>query len=85
MTTGGMATRPVLILNPRDDSGFVDFANSLVADGAGTADELQRRLRERYPGASVRRRELSSEPTVVLYVYRDGHWIPAPRTGAQEE
>lgn len=72
-----MATRPVLILNPRDDPAFMGFAQSLVEAGAAEADELQRLLRARYPRATVRPRELSSEPTSVWYVYRDGHWVPS--------
>ena len=72
-----MPTRPVLIVNPRDDTGFTDFAEALVADGATTAASLETRLRERYPAAAVRPRALSSERVVVWYVYRDGHWVPS--------
>jgi hypothetical protein len=75
-----MSTRPVLILNPRNDVEFVALSERLVADGASAASELQARLRERYPAAAVRPRELSSEQTAVWYVYRDGHWIPSVRT-----
>jgi hypothetical protein len=71
-----MPTRPLLILNPRDDTGFATFAETLVAEGAAAATLLEAQLRERYPRAAVRPRELSSERTVVWYVYRDGHWVP---------
>jgi hypothetical protein len=74
-----MSTRPVLILNPRDDAAFTSLADALVADGTPTPDEFQRRLRERYPMATVRPRDLSSERTTVWYVYREGHWVPSPR------
>ncbi|HEY3335465.1 MAG TPA: hypothetical protein VGK16_09560 [Candidatus Limnocylindrales bacterium] len=71
-----MASRPVLILNPRDDATFTGYATELVNAADLTHDDLQRQLRERYPLASVRPRDLSSERTTVWYVYRDGHWVP---------
>jgi len=37
---------------------------------------LEQRLRERYPKATVHVRSLSNEPSIVWYVYRDGHWTP---------
>ena len=62
-----------LILNPRPDKHFVEFARELAArtDDAGQMQEL---LRERYPAAVVRARDLSSESAVTWYVYRDGSW-----------
>lgn len=72
-----MSTRPVLILNPRNDAAFVEYAESLVNDSTDAAS-LQARLRERYPLATVRPRDLSSERTSIWYVYRDGHWVPSP-------
>jgi len=39
------------------------------------AAELELRLRRSYPDAVVRPRDLSNEPYVVWYVYRDGHWV----------
>ena len=68
--------RPVLILNPRDDHEFVDRARSASATGVGDPAALEDALRGWYPAIVVRPRELSSEPVVVWYVYRDGHWIP---------
>jgi hypothetical protein len=67
---------PTLITNPATDGAFVTVAEGLVAGGVDDPGELQRRLRERYPQAVVRPRELSSERRVVWYVYRDGHWTP---------
>ncbi|HEX5827754.1 MAG TPA: hypothetical protein VFY23_09560 [Candidatus Limnocylindrales bacterium] len=74
-----MSTRPVLILNPRDDADFMDVAQSFVDRGAAGPEDLQRLLRDRYPRAAVRPRDLSSEQTSVWYVYRDGHWVPSTR------
>jgi hypothetical protein len=74
-----MPTRPVLILNPRDDAEFVDFAEDLVEHGTLDARELQGKLRTRYSKAVVRPRDLSSERTAVWYVYREGSWVPSTR------
>ena len=74
-----MHTRPVLILNPRDDTGFTRYAEELVERGAEDASALQARLRDRYPMAVVRPRDLSSERTAVWYVYREGYWVPTTR------
>ncbi|HVL54293.1 MAG TPA: hypothetical protein VM344_08530 [Vitreimonas sp.] len=67
--------RPILILNPRHDDGFVTFAERALASGAATPEDLQAALRERYPRAVVRARDLSSESGLIWYVYRDGHWV----------
>jgi hypothetical protein len=65
--------RPVLVVNPRTDAAFVAFVHEQV-DGLREVDplSLQSRLRERHPAATVHARLLSSEPTTVWYVYRDG-------------
>lgn len=70
--------RPVLVVNPRTDTSFVAFAREQL-DGHLADDPmaLQSRLRARYPDAVVRVRVLANEPSVVWYVYRDGHWTPA--------
>lgn len=68
--------RPILILNPRGDARFVEFVSELMADAVGEPEGLQAGLRAQFPEAVVRRRELSSEPTEVWYVYRDGRWTP---------
>jgi hypothetical protein len=67
---------PALHLNPSDDDAFVAVVDGLLAGGLRDAGELQRRLRDSYPGALVRPRDLAFEPFVVWYVYRDGRWIP---------
>jgi hypothetical protein len=68
-------TGPALFLNPADDLGFVGEVDRLMDDGVEEAPELERRLRVSYPSAVVRPRDLSNEPFVVWYVYRDGHWV----------
>lgn len=69
------ANRPILVVNPADDDVFGLFAEVLVDDGASSAPELERRLRPTYASAVVHARELSSEPFVIWYVYRDGRWV----------
>jgi hypothetical protein len=64
-----------LVLNPRSDTAFVAFAETALANGAATPDDFQERLRERYPRAVVRQRELASEPFTIWYCYRDGRWV----------
>ena len=64
-----------LVLNPRSDIAFVAFAETALANGAATPDDFQERLRERYPRAVVRQRELASEPFTIWYCYRDGRWV----------
>jgi hypothetical protein len=70
--------RPVLVVNPRTDSSFVEFVTEQI-DDLPDADpsSLEHRLRERHPAATVHARALAGEPTTVWYVYRDGHWTPA--------
>ena len=68
-----------LVVNPRDDSPFVDLAERLVADGVRSPDELQDRLRREYPDTVVRARELDGEAFTIWYVYRDGHWVSGLR------
>ena len=68
--------RPILILNPRSDAQFVALVSELMADLIDQPSALQEGLRARFPEAIVRRRELSSEPAEVWYVYRDGRWTP---------
>ncbi len=70
--------RTTLVLNPPEDEAFGSFARALVENGGVAPLELQDRLRDRYPQAIVRPRELAGEQAHVWYVYRDGHWI---RTG----
>ncbi len=71
--------RPTLVLNPPDDEAFRTSAGELVESGIAEPSQLQDCLREQWPLALVRPRELAGERSQIWYVYRDGHWV---RTGA---
>jgi hypothetical protein len=62
--------------SPPSDAAFGTLAQALVSDGLEASPDLEARLRQRYPRARVRPRELSGEEAVVWYVYREGHWVP---------
>jgi hypothetical protein len=72
--------RPVLIINPRGDHQFAERARTIIQSGVTDIQAMQRCLRVDYPAAVVRDRELSSEPMVIWYVYRDGRWTPDATT-----
>lgn len=67
---------PAIHLNPSDDPAFAADVGRLLASGVRDVAEFQNRLREAYPGALVRPRDLAHEPFVLWYVYRDGRWMP---------
>ena len=67
--------RPTLVLNPLDDGEFRSSAEQLVRNGIVEPTMLQDCLRQRWPRALVRPRELAGEQAEIWYVYRDGHWI----------
>ena len=69
-------TRPDLVVNPRSDTAFVGRVYELLGAGVDRPEALQAALRVDYPLAVVRERGLSSEPTTVWYIYREGHWVP---------
>ena len=71
-----MPDLPILIVSPQDDAAFRRLAEEALAAGADTPRALQAAVRERYPNALVRARELTAEPGVMWYVYREGHWVP---------
>jgi hypothetical protein len=73
---------PALHLNPGDDEVFAAVVGHLLARGLRDATEFQSRLRDTYPGALVRPRDLAHEPFVLWYVYRDGRWIPPDVDGS---
>ncbi len=68
-------SQPALALFPRTDPEFVSSVYTSIVDDDDPA-ALQARLREAYPLAVVRRREISGERVEVWYVYRDGRWTP---------
>ncbi len=67
---------PTVVINPLDDHAFAAFVRSVLPEAGMSPEWLQRALSQRYPHAVVHRRELSSEPIEVWYVYRDGRWTP---------
>ena len=66
---------PTVVINPADDSDFEAHVKTQLPD-AKDPEELQESLRTEYPRVVVHRRELSSEPISIWYVYRDGRWRP---------
>jgi len=70
-----MVANLTIIRNPATDIEFEQAVNNVVAEGVLDPAVLQRRLRERYPRAVVRPRDLSGEGAPVWYVYRDGRWV----------
>ena len=62
-----------LSVSPSGDADFGALAQRLAHEAPDRA-EFERRLRNRYPEAVVRSRDLSGEPASTFYVYRDGHW-----------
>ena len=72
-----LVTGITVIRNPANDDEFAKAIEELLADGVARPDDAQVRLRERWPRAVVRPRELASEMTRVWYAYREGRWIPA--------
>lgn len=67
--------RPVVVRNPSKDNDFTELIDALLAERVLDMDRFQERLRERYPRALVRPRDLSGERVAVWYVYREGHWV----------
>ena len=70
---GAGVLRRFLIINPRSDSTFVDFVNESAQ--AEAPEQLQTALRERFPHAIVRLRNLDGETFNAWYIYRDGYWV----------
>ncbi|MFN8518815.1 MAG: hypothetical protein U0667_05360 [Chloroflexota bacterium] len=70
--------RPLLVINPLDDAGFVRACEDLLDQAPPDPEELQALLRRSYPHTVVRPRALSGETLDVWYVYRDGHWVSSP-------
>lgn len=64
---------PTVVINPATDTEFEAHVKSLLPD-VSTPESLEEALHEQYPLVVVHRRELSSEPITIWYVYRDGRW-----------
>ena len=65
---------------PSSDSVFATAVHqSLATESIGYPRDLEDALRSRYPSVQVRIREITGEPEVTWYVYRDadfGSWPP---------
>ncbi len=70
------ASQPLLFINPTDDDEFRSAVSVAFDPLSHTVVGLQAALRESYPRAVVRPRDLQGDAEVVWYVYRDGHWVP---------
>ena len=68
------APRPIAAVNPADDTAFRGVVQALIDAGVSDPTSLQEKLRELYPSAVVRPRDLSGERKDSWYVYRDGRW-----------
>ena len=66
---------PTVVLNPATDTEFEAHVKSLLPNMT-SPESLEEALHEQYPRVVVHRRELSSEPMTIWYVYRDGRWRP---------
>jgi hypothetical protein len=73
---------PILVINPRSDSQFVDHVQRL-AQAAVVPEDLQEKLRADYERAVVRARDLEGEERPVWYVYREGRWVPPGHKGSE--
>lgn len=73
-----------LVLNPRTDREFVIYAESLLGETAASREDFEARLRERYPRAVVRARELADEAFTLWYCYRDGRWTRPDKSEGQQ-
>lgn len=69
-----MGARPTIIRNPASDHAFEEAIEEVLESGVLEPAAVQARLRERYPRALVRPRELAGERLPIWYVYRDGRW-----------
>lgn len=65
----------MIVRNPAHDVEFQHAIDDILAAGTVDPEVAQQLLRNVYPRATIRRRELESEPTEVWYAYRDGRWV----------
>ena len=70
-----MAARPTIIRNPANDRDLQAAIEEILHSGLSEPAAMEERLRQRYPRAVVRPRELADERTPVWYVYREGRWV----------
>ena len=73
---GKYRPRVAVFANPRSDGAFMRVAQAHADGGAGTPQELQRRLRERWPSSQVAG-GITDNDRERWYAYREGRWIDA--------
>lgn len=71
---GVFAAKPTIIRNPSHDRDFERALEEALQDGSEDPAKVEARLRERYPRAVIRPRDLDAETMPTWYVYREGHW-----------
>ena len=71
--------QPTILRNPSNDAAFEAAIQALMNEGVTELGAFRTRLRESFPLAEVRRRELAWESEEVWYVYRDGRWTSGDR------
>lgn len=62
------------VINPRNDADFAALVHE-AGETSNSAVALQAVLRQNYPRAVVRPRQLEGERDEIWYVYREGAWI----------
>ena len=70
-----MVAKLTIVRNPANDRDFERAIDELVDSGLRDPGTFQERLRELYPRAIVRPRELAGESAPIWYVYREGRWV----------
>jgi hypothetical protein len=70
-----LTAKLTIIRNPADDVEFAEAIEQALAAGLSEPAAVEARLRERYPRALVRPRDLDAESTPTWYVYREGRWV----------
>lgn len=72
---GAVTAKLTIIRNPASDREFERAIERALRAGASSPEDLEAQLRQQYPRALVRPRDLAEEPIRTWYVYREGRWI----------
>ena len=72
---GVVTAKLTIIRNPASDREFERAIEGALRAGVSGPAELEAQLRQLYPRALVRPRDLAEEPIHTWYVYREGRWI----------
>jgi hypothetical protein len=67
--------KPTVVRNPAADREFERAVNQLLDSGVTNLTAFEAALREQFPRATVRPRDLAGEDTPTWYAYREGRWI----------